>query len=78
MFLAFNFEYGKDPLSVRDKIISEREKALEDKIREIDGLRRAQEEDYVPRVTKEKIEENLKILEVWSSVLEYLDIVGKI
>lgn len=58
-----SFEYGKDPLSVRDKAIAEKDKALEEKMREIEELRRAQEDDFVPRVTKEKIEENLKILE---------------
>lgn len=58
------FEYGKDPLSERDRTIVERDKAIAEKTVEVEELRRAQTEDFVPRVTKEKLEENFKILEV--------------
>jgi hypothetical protein len=62
--VAYAFEYGKDPLSLRDKAIAEKDKALAEKTKEIEDLKKAQEEDFVPRLTKEKIEENFKILEV--------------
>ncbi|KAJ3307242.1 hypothetical protein HDV03_001727 [Kappamyces sp. JEL0829] len=57
------FEYGKDPLSIRDKAIAEKDKLLAEKIKQVEDLKRAQEEEYVPRITKEKLEENFKSLE---------------
>jgi hypothetical protein len=58
-------EYGKDPLSIRDKMISDRDQTLEERNKEIAGLKKAQDEEFVPKVTKEKLEENLKALEVF-------------
>ncbi|KAJ3274301.1 hypothetical protein HDV01_003145 [Terramyces sp. JEL0728] len=57
------FELGKDPLSLKDQAISERDKLIREKMLEIQELRQTQEAEFVPRVTKEKIEENLRILE---------------
>lgn len=57
------FEFGKDPISLRDKMIEERDRVIADKIREIQTLVAAQENEFVPKVTKEKLEENYKILE---------------
>ncbi|KAJ3312910.1 Clathrin heavy chain linker domain-containing protein 1 [Boothiomyces sp. JEL0838] len=57
------FELGKDPLSLKDEAISERDKLIKEKMLEIQELRHIQETEFVPRITKEKIEENLRILE---------------
>ncbi|KAJ3318268.1 hypothetical protein HDV06_000711 [Boothiomyces sp. JEL0866] len=60
------FEIGKDPLSLKDQAISDRDKLIREKMLEIQELRQKQETEFVPRVTKEKIEENLRILETYS------------
>jgi hypothetical protein len=59
------FEFGQDPISIRDATIEKQEADLREKIQEIEHLKAVQEKDYVPRVTKEKLEDNLKIIEVF-------------
>jgi hypothetical protein len=59
------FEYGKDPISVRDDKIKEQENDLMEKVKEINELKQLQEKEFVPRITKEKLEDNLKTLEVF-------------
>ncbi len=58
------FEFGKDPISIRDDKITEKDFLIKQQVQEIENLKITQDQDFVPRVTKEKLEENLKALEV--------------
>jgi hypothetical protein len=63
------FEYGQDPITIRDQMISDRDSEILEKVKEIEILKTLQEREFVPRVTKEKIEENLMILQVFHASL---------
>ncbi|KAI8896845.1 hypothetical protein BC833DRAFT_650056 [Globomyces pollinis-pini] len=57
------FEHGSDPLSIKDGIINERDMLIKEKLEEIEHLKKQQETEFVPRITKEKLEETLHILQ---------------
>ncbi|KAJ2997628.1 hypothetical protein HDV02_005277 [Globomyces sp. JEL0801] len=62
-------ENNNDPLSIKDGIINERDMLIKEKLEEIEHLKKQQETEFVPRITKEKLEETLHILQV--NILRY-------
>ncbi len=64
------FEYGQDPISIRDNQIKAQKDLIDTqvhkthKVKEIQDLRTKMEKEFVPRVTKEKLEDVVKNLQV--------------
>ncbi|KAJ2996879.1 hypothetical protein HDV02_006054 [Globomyces sp. JEL0801] len=51
-----------DPLKAKDEIIDEQDRLIKEKIKEIQSLMSNRDADFVPKVTKDKIEETIKHL----------------
>nr|KAJ3419869.1 hypothetical protein HK105_006409 [Polyrhizophydium stewartii] len=58
-----NFGLGDDPISVAERQIEALKAEVNAKLDEIDDIKQTQEREFVPRITKEKIEESLHDIE---------------
>ncbi|KAI8897432.1 hypothetical protein BC833DRAFT_649583 [Globomyces pollinis-pini] len=56
------FSLEGDPLKAKDEIIDEQDRLIKEKIKEIQSLMSNRDADFVPKVTKDKIEETIKHL----------------
>ncbi|KAH9254494.1 hypothetical protein BASA81_007607 [Batrachochytrium salamandrivorans] len=58
-----NFDVGEDPISVSECQIEILQETVKSKLAEMNEMKRLQDLEYIPRITKEKIEESLRDVE---------------